>query len=984
LRIGDVVRLSLVAEDGAGHVARSAEDRYVLVSPHGIDLNVQLRLDDARQAERLSADLAKNLADANRTLLDARNKSGGDAGDPAAILQARQDLVSAADTAQMLRQALLRSIVHTNAPASSVALARWADRDQQLISSIDRVSDLMDSVAQDEMQQLVATSAASADRLHQQLKTLADGELARQLILQRQDLSAATRGNVADAATVDEITSRGKEEISSGAKMLGLDAGAPDFGAKLSAVVDASKKLVAGQTVIDFSTAATRWVADLAQPAHREADLAARLETAAQAEAMRNDANLIRARDLQLSARAAAAIAPKLAATTMPAAVSPGGSSGQVAAPGAVPPGNPSPMVAASADSPATNSVATNSVATNSPATTSPAAISVPTNSAATTSRAIISTGASLATAPVENLATAYPAAIAALQKDDDLEKAGAGSRSDADVRQIRHAAADARRKMIEWAGGFADSDLTAAQQQAIDLALQAGAETAGHDYAKAATNDQRLAQVLATQPSTLPAGDDRAASAILKSEQEAAQAVRQSLTSAAAIDQLKQQQDKLTADTNSATADQAKDLARRETEVAEAVRQADALQKSQTGGSPDANAGADQPGKNQPANSSSPNAPDANPGGNPGGAPAGKTAPGNSKLPDADHSGSADNAGSADNSASTNPPTAADNSNRADQPGDVNPADALDARTSAIQTIQAAMERLAAMPGQLSAAQRAAVNRKEAADQNAAANAAVADANRADELDAERSVAAQTAKDLAAASAAQTAAAKPVSPDVTDDISRKLAPLTPEAQAAKDAIDQQLTPSLRELQQAIGAGDAPAIDRSVTAARQSLGIVQDQLRQAQDALVEQDPLVAARWFAQAAAQDLSAQNADLKAAGSEQRNISMALSRAWDQSVQQASLGRLAQIPSMQSIISLYPDDFDNLDGGVRGATGAAPAALPVNPQWGKLRAQQTPALNAAAHDTDPAGYEDSLRAYFQALNKMSVQTNPTGGGPK
>jgi hypothetical protein len=582
--------------------------------------------------------------------------------------------------------------------------------------------------------------------------------------------------------------------------------------------------------------------------------------------------------------------------------------------------------------------------------------------------------------APAENLATSYPAAIAALQKDDDLEKAGADSRSDADVKQIRQAAADARRKMIEWAGGFADSDLTPQQQQAIDLALQAGADAAGHDYAKAARNDQRLAQVLTTQPTSLPDSDD-ASAGILKSQQAAANqqqaAIQQSLASAATIDQIKQQQDKLTAETNAATADQAKDLARRESEVADAVRRADALQKSQAGGSTDRTPAGETTPKNQ-GNSASADAASGKPaGGNPQAATpsaanpgAGNPARGNASPDNADNAGNTANAGKA---------------NPADQPGENPPAapDAPDARTSAIQTIQAAMERLAAMPAQLSAAQQAAANRKQAADQNDAANAAVSAATRPDEIDAERNVAAQTAKNLTAAVAAQDAADKPVRPDVTDAIAQKLAPLTPEAEAAKDAIDQQLTPSLRELQQAIAAGDAPAIDRSVTAARQSIGVVQDQLRLAQDALVEQDPLVAARWFAQAAAQDLSAQNADLKAAGSEQRNISMALSRAWDQSVQQASLGRLAQIPSMQSIISLYPDDFENIDGSAQAGAGLAPAP-PAVLQWGKLRAQQTPALNAGAHDTDPAGYEDALKAYFEALNKMSVDRNSTGGGSK
>src|SRR5207302_5766768 len=67
----------------------------------------------------------------------------------------------------------------------------------------------------------------------------------------------------------------------------------------------------------------------------------------------------------------------------------------------------------------------------------------------------------------------------------------------------------------------------------------------------------------------------------------------------------------------------------------------------------------------------------------------------------------------------------------------------------------------------------------------------------------------------------------------------------------------------------------------------------------------ERDPLVAAKWFARAAADELSTQSADLKTAERHQRQASAALSRAWDQTIHQAAAERLAGLPTMQPVFA-------------------------------------------------------------------------------
>ncbi|HEY8667721.1 MAG TPA: hypothetical protein VIL86_13730, partial [Tepidisphaeraceae bacterium] len=228
-----------------------------------------------------------------------------------------------------------------------------------------------------------------------------------------------------------------------------------------------------------------------------------------------------------------------------------------------------------------------------------------------------------------------------------------------------------------------------------------------------------------------------------------------------------------------------------------------------------------------------------------------------------------------------------------------------------------------------------------------------------------------QAEKDLADAKAKLADAQQPVLPDASQSISVKLNDFQPETLGAVNAIDQQLTPALRLLEQAIAARDAAGVERSAGQSRQAIEAVQAELRKAMDELNQRDPLVAAKWFAKAAASALQRRPPDLNAARTNQQNATAALTRAWDSSIHQAAADRLAGTRSMQSLYTITLA----LDGGAGSGVGVAPTSIigaaPGAREWGRFRERPADDLNSSLRDADPPGYEDSLKLYFDAISK-------------
>jgi hypothetical protein len=283
--------------------------------------------------------------------------------------------------------------------------------------------------------------------------------------------------------------------------------------------------------------------------------------------------------------------------------------------------------------------------------------------------------------------------------------------------------------------------------------------------------------------------------------------------------------------------------------------------------------------------------------------------------------------------------------------------------RERAASEVLAAQEQLSSMPQALAAAQSAAAGRREAAMRAGLARDAARTAP-PDQRDAAARAAAEADQNATEAQKRLDQALAPLAPDTADAMAERLAPFAPETDAARAAILTQLEPALETLETAVQGGDSGFVDRSATDVRRAVEACQRELALAQDALVERDPLVAAKWYARAAANSLSMMPPDLGSARAHQASASAALSRAWDQSIHRAATERLSAIPSMAAVLGL-PAPTAAGSGSQQGSRFAAAR------EWGRLRPQDAPDLNAAMHDADPPGYEESLKLYFEALGK-------------
>ena len=286
-----------------------------------------------------------------------------------------------------------------------------------------------------------------------------------------------------------------------------------------------------------------------------------------------------------------------------------------------------------------------------------------------------------------------------------------------------------------------------------------------------------------------------------------------------------------------------------------------------------------------------------------------------------------------------------------------------VNGRDRAASEVLSAQEQLSSMPQALAAALAAAAARREAG-MRAGMAADTARSAPADQKAAADRAAAEADQNAREAANRLEQALEPVSPKAVQSLSDRLEQFAPETDSARAALLGQLAPSMESVTNALRGSDAGAADRSADEARRSMEACQRELASTQDVLMRRDPLVAARWFAKAAAESLSLLPPDVGHARFHQANASAALSRAWDQSIHKAAAERLATLPSLASILGMPPAP-SNAPGGQQGSRFAAAR------EWGRMRPQEGPELNSSMHDADPPGYEASLKLYFEALSK-------------
>jgi hypothetical protein len=283
--------------------------------------------------------------------------------------------------------------------------------------------------------------------------------------------------------------------------------------------------------------------------------------------------------------------------------------------------------------------------------------------------------------------------------------------------------------------------------------------------------------------------------------------------------------------------------------------------------------------------------------------------------------------------------------------------------RDRAASEVLAAQEQLSSMPQALAAAQTSADARREAAMRAGLATDAANSAG-ADQRDAAERAAEAAEQNASDAAARLDASLQPISPKAAQTLAERLDPFAPETDGARASLLGQLAPAFEALDRALRGDDATAAERAADEARRAMEACQRDLAATQDLLMRRDPLVAARWFAKAAAESLSMVPPDVGHARSHQANASVALSRAWDQSIHKAAAERLSSLPSLSAVLGVPP-------AGPAGQGNQQGSRFAAAREWGRMRPQEGPDLNTSMHDADPPGFEASLKLYFEALGK-------------
>jgi hypothetical protein len=524
LGIGDVVKLTMVAGDSAGHSVES-EALLVLVSPHSVDLDTYERISELNNARQLAQSLTAQLDDAAKAQDEAiAQKDHGATVYQSATSRGDRSLSAASQTGTLLRQSLLRAITRSGSRQLSVAVANWVD-----------MAGIETAAAEDAFRQSgipTGMSGPARERLHhaaeqsrelqKQLAIACGGEQASEVLADRENLLASEKQRDPKEANArrlrHESVSRMRQDIIAEAGQIGLDAGAADFHDQLRSRVSAEKSFLDAAKSVDFVAAARTWADELQHDPQQRHGLEARLSAAAQAEAIRPDADLIRAHDLELASRAASAIA----------------SSGRVGG-------------------------------------------------------KQISAG----------LLDSFVGALNVLHRMNDIEHPSSGTPSPAELQAARTAGAKARQDLAHLLG---DSNALAATTSAAtrgavaganahpkeseDLAMQASAAAAEHQYDSAATLDQSLIDRLEAGARSKSSTMTAQAEPDLPGEriEHHRQAVNREMAAARKIDDLGEQQRQLAHDAAEA---HSADLAGRQQGVAEQIAQVERQRGRQSPVSP-------------------------------------------------------------------------------------------------------------------------------------------------------------------------------------------------------------------------------------------------------------------------------------------------------------------------------------------------------------------------------------------------------------
>jgi hypothetical protein len=298
---------------------------------------------------------------------------------------------------------------------------------------------------------------------------------------------------------------------------------------------------------------------------------------------------------------------------------------------------------------------------------------------------------------------------------------------------------------------------------------------------------------------------------------------------------------------------------------------------------------------------------------------------------------------------------------------------DSAEARQRATAAISRGQEKLASVPMQISNAQQLAMAVAETSSRLLAAQAAAAEASPSRKEGAQR-VAGMVRSELTEAQQGLDAAIEPLSDKAADDLADALRPFTPDTSLAVTVVEESLRESLADLRGALAraaeGGERAGVEVASQRVRDAVARAQDALRDAQNQVIERDPLVSARWFARAAADALSSAPPNKPSAVAHQRQTLEALSKAAADALRRSKTARLSQVPGYAPLyLPPVPGAWADPEGRFSGERFLQ--TPPGLRDWGRFRDRPGEPLDAPVRESEPPGYGDALRTYFEVLGR-------------
>jgi hypothetical protein len=287
LKIGDILSLSLLADDGDNHETHTPL-RRILISPRSVDVDTYLRLGALRQGSELIATLLDSLHACTAMWADNNRLN--------------QNLASASDAVALLRQTILQAIQHTADSQTVIALSHIGDRVALIATAIEQAQ--IESQSPERLLQ----AASIAQQIQVELGLITQGEQAAIVLADRANVREMSRTTQTDPQLrlrVEQTVARAASEAADGARDLGISATDSQVDAQLTARVRAEEQIVTAMKPVDLLAAANNWMKQMNDPAHASRELAGQLEMAADIEGVRINGEPVWARDLQLAGRAA-------------------------------------------------------------------------------------------------------------------------------------------------------------------------------------------------------------------------------------------------------------------------------------------------------------------------------------------------------------------------------------------------------------------------------------------------------------------------------------------------------------------------------------------------------------------------------------------------------------------------------------------------------------------------------------------------------